>query len=256
MDLPLLVINGQASGSLPDDAQITHGLLETMRGARGSVPLWPYHRARLMRSNRVSVSVLDRIGRFLGKALGSLSHHELRLRLRVGLFDGCPYWDLRAEPLVAPAGLGKGVTLYLCETRLPCGESANAGCKELARSRYNRAMEELPFNDLLHDGLLLDDRGLLVETLRCNLLLWQDGRWVTPDLAHCGVRGVMRDWLRERVAIVETSLDLESLEAAQEVAICNSVRGVIPVRALNGSHKWAVGQQTSRLQNLVVEELW
>jgi 4-amino-4-deoxychorismate lyase len=117
-------------------------------------------------------------------------------------------------------------------------------------------MRELPSSDLLHDGLLLDERGHLVETLRCNLLLWRRGQWFTPDLSHCGVRGVMRDWLSERVSIAETALDLESLAEAEEVAVCNSVRAVLPVRALAGSHSWQPGPHTHRLQNLVAEELW
>ncbi|KUJ84694.1 hypothetical protein AVO43_03305 [Microbulbifer sp. ZGT114] len=135
-------------------------------------------------------------------------------------------------------------------------ETANPGCKELARSRYNRAMQELPSSDLLHDGLLLDEQGCLVETLRCNLLLWHGGQWFTPDLSHCGVRGVMRDWLSERVPIVETALGLENLAEAEEVAVCNSVRAVLPVRALAGSNSWQPGPHTHRLQNLVTEELW
>ncbi|WP_237065103.1 aminotransferase class IV [Microbulbifer guangxiensis] len=255
MHLPLRFISGHPSDILPDDVQIERGLLETMRGNRRGVPLWPYHRARLMRSHQVSNAVLDDISHFLTR-VSRFADGDLRLRLRIGFFCGEPHWDLQIEPLVTPPGLDDGVTLQLCETRLLCRETANPGCKELARSRYNRAMAELPRRDLLHDGLMLDERGRLVETLRCNLLLWLGDGWVTPDLTNCGVRGVMRDWLSERVPIREAALDRADLGSAEEVAVCNSVRGVLPVRALDCMHKWAAGRQTAYLQNLVVEQLW
>ncbi|GAA5523635.1 hypothetical protein Maes01_00183 [Microbulbifer aestuariivivens] len=262
MDFPLLFVRGQSVPVLLPDAVIdsgpTPGLLETMRGAAGRVPLWPYHRARLLRAGRVAAALLEEIESFLSAILPSLNERCLRLRLRLGhlQFDEPPHWDLSIEPLSAPVAMDNGITLHLCQTRLPKMDGPNPGCKELARSRYNRAMSELPVSDLLHDGLLLDEQGDLVETLRCNLLLRFAGRWHTPDLSRCGVRGVMRDWLAERTPIDECPLNLTSLTSAEEVAVCNSVRGVLPVRALAGIKVWHPGPQVKHLQNLVAEELW
>jgi 4-amino-4-deoxychorismate lyase len=118
----------------------------------------------------------------------------------------------------------------------------------------------------------LDERGYVVETLRCNLLLWRDGQWFTPDLSHSGVRGVMRSWLAQRVDLQCTDLTLADLIAAgsqptQELALCNSVRGVIPVSELfentgvsvtesPGENGRTSGPQTRHLQQLIAEKLW
>lgn len=72
-----------------------------------------------------------------------------------------------------------------------------------------------------------------------NLFARFDGHWWTPDLqaARAGVAGVMRDWLREHLTergekVVCDLRPLSQLHAAQELFLCNSVVGVLPVRKL------------------------
>lgn len=183
-----------------------------------------------------------------------------KARLRWGAVNGELHWDLSLLPLEPSPELGQGVRLYLCNTRLPVSESANLGCKKLARTGYNRAKAELPAGEPC-DGLLLDIEGRVIETLRCNLLVWREGGWVTPDLHRCGVHGVMRSWLGSCIPLREVDLSLEHLCAAGELALCNSVRGVMPVRELVGRRNWSLdaggcGVETRRLQRLIAEELW
>ncbi|AMX02498.1 aminotransferase class IV [Microbulbifer thermotolerans] len=257
--LPLFFLRGRAVAALPPDDDYTDGLLETMRCQSGSLPLWPLHRARLLRGESLRQSEIAEIDALITQLAAACPVPVARARLRWGIIDGRRQWDLSLFPLEQTPGLSRGVRLYVCDTRLPTIESANPGCKTLARARYNRAKAELP-SDEPCDGLLLDCEGRVIESLRCNLLIRSGSAWVTPNLHRCGVRGVMREWLGSRIVLREADMDLEYLCAAQEVALCNSLRGVMPVREIIGLHRWSLGSETGlevpRLQQLIAEELW
>lgn len=258
-ELPLFFLRGHLVASLPADDAYRDGLLETMRFQFGRLPLWPLHRARLLRSGELSEPELKDIEAFLLKAVEIYPGIRARARLRWGIINGEPQWDLSLLPLGPSPELKRGVRLYLCNTRLPVSQTANLGCKRLARTGYNRAKAELPAGEPC-DGLLLDSEDRVIETLRCNLLAWLEGTWVTPDLRRCGVHGVMRSWLGTRIPLREADLNLEHLCTAREVVLCNSVRGIVPVRELVGYRSWSSGTdcevETRRLQRLIAEELW
>nr|WP_255775368.1 aminotransferase class IV [Microbulbifer sediminum] len=250
--MPAYFRNGAPAGDLPPDAALGDGLLETMRLEQGRIPLWHLHRQRLVRSGAVPDSQLNDIEAFLPELAAVPDAARVRLRLA----GGKGYWDLALHPLDPREGQARGVRLYLCETRLEAGETANRGCKLLQRARYNRAAAELPGSGLAVDGLLRDSAGRVIESIRCNLLLYTDEGWLTPDLSRCGVRGVMRDWLAERIALHEVDIEEGTLWRAGELALCNSVRGVLPVVALDGRQLGPPGPETRKLQQLVTEELW
>ncbi|SDK15796.1 aminodeoxychorismate lyase apoprotein [Microbulbifer yueqingensis] len=254
MNLPVYFRNGLPVAELPPDASLGAGQLETMRLQGGRVPLWRLHRARLLRSGAVTPGDLEPVE----STLGQFGHFPGPARVRLRFSEPGPRrsWDMAVESLDPGEGLESGVCLSLCHTRLEPSEIANPGCKLLQRPRYNRALAELPATGITCDGLLLDTAGRAIETLRCNLLVRTGAGWLTPDLSRCGVRGVMRDWLRERVPVREVDISVEMLEHAAELALCNSVRGVLPVAELDGRSLGTPGPETRKLQQLVTEELW
>ncbi|GAB2898620.1 hypothetical protein GCM10027180_30710 [Microbulbifer echini] len=106
------------------------------------------------------------------------------------------------------------------------------------------------------DGLMLDSEGRVIESLRCNLLARFGDAWVTPSLQRCGVRGVMLDWLHGRIQWQERDMDIRALCGADELALCNSVRGIMPVIEIIGHKSWPIGAGVQGLQHLIVESLW
>lgn len=255
--LPQFYDGRAAVSSLPPDRVFAAGLLETMRCQNGAVPLWLRHRDRLARSGLVTDAELAGIGEFVRSVAAQYPDGATKLRLRYGNRDGRRAWDLSLLALEPTPELLSGARLYPCTTRLAIEESANPGCKTLQRTRYNRAKSEVSLGSGSDwDGLMLDTDNRVIETLRCNVLLWSGSDWLTPDLHRCGVRGVMREWLGSHIPLREMDMDLKTLGGARELAICNSVRGVIPVRELIGYKHWAPGPETRRLQQLIAEELW
>ncbi|WP_406827776.1 aminotransferase class IV [Microbulbifer sp. ARAS458-1] len=290
--------SGEQQAVVPDSA-FEYGLLETMRADRGSIPLLQLHIERLTRSANLARNTQCRIAESLGAVAARTQHwaHGARLRLRYGSVSTdtvlSPHWDISAFPLEVPSPWDNGVLLGPCDTRLseadtrsPFSDSdANScigsvqsdhlGCKLLDRKTYDLAANEWRFPAFCSAGgpllepLLCDPDGFAIEASRSNLLILRDGCWRTPNLGRFGVRGVMLRWLAGQVEIGDDDISLSELQVADELAVCNSVRGVVPARLLsvhrspsgmsvtpNESIPVMPGPAVSALQQRISEKLW
>jgi 4-amino-4-deoxychorismate lyase len=143
-----------------------------------------------------------------------------------------------------------GLALRWCETRL--GRNARlAGIKHLNRLEQVLAQAEW-YDESIVDGLMLDTEGELVCGTASNVFLVRCGVLVTPDLRFCGVLGVMRaEVLRLAkeldIAVSEEPLWPHDVEAASEVFITSSVRGVRSVTEL-GALRWNDSPVADRLR--------
>ena len=87
--------------------------------------------------------------------------------------------------------------------------------------------------------LLLDEDGTVLETSRANVFAIRDGRLLTPPLDGGILPGVARTAVLElaaehHVEAVEEGLDLAALRESDEVFLTGSLRGVEPIRAIDG----------------------
>lgn len=126
-----------------------------------------------------------------------------------------------------------GVQVFVCQHRL--SEQTNlAGIKHLNRLDQVMASREWP-DERYFEGLMCDQQGSLVEGTRSNLFMARAGKLYTPGIINCGVAGILRAWLLDKLAgeILELNcLDMPTLLQADEVFLCNSVMGVWPVKRL------------------------
>lgn len=82
--------------------------------------------------------------------------------------------------------------------------------------------------DGIDEVLFLNERGELTEGSRTNLFIRRNGRLLTPPLA-CGLlNGVLRGKLLESGECAEEVLYSHDLDAAHELFLGNSLRGLIP----------------------------
>ena len=142
---------------------------------------------------------------------------------------------LRYPP--GPAAAGEGVRVLLGELRL--GENpALAGVKHL--NRLEQILARLEWSDPgIAEALLFSSSGALVSGCMSNVFLVHGGRLSTPRLDRCGVAGVMREVvgrlaLRHGIEFEQLPLDLEGLNAAEEIFLTNALTGIRPVRELEG----------------------
>jgi para-aminobenzoate synthetase/4-amino-4-deoxychorismate lyase len=101
--------------------------------------------------------------------------------------------------------------------------------KTTVRNRYDAAWRAAEAQGAF-DTLFFNARGELTEGARTNVFVKLDECWYTPPLA-CGLLpGVMRAVLLDDPAwqVSERRLTLQDLRAAQEVVVCNALRGALP----------------------------
>jgi para-aminobenzoate synthetase/4-amino-4-deoxychorismate lyase len=102
--------------------------------------------------------------------------------------------------------------------------------KTSVRSRYDAAWK-LAESVGAFDTLFFNERGELAEGGRSSVFVRVGGRWYTPPLSSGVLPGVMRAVLLEDPAwnAIECPISRETLERAQEIVVCNALRG--PLRA-------------------------
>jgi para-aminobenzoate synthetase/4-amino-4-deoxychorismate lyase len=103
--------------------------------------------------------------------------------------------------------------------------------KTSIRSRYDAAWRAAE-SEGAFDTLFFNERGELTEGGRSNVFVKIAGRWYTPPLSAGVLPGVMRGVLLDDPAwdAIECPLTRESLAHAQEIVVCNALRG--PLKAV------------------------
>jgi branched-chain amino acid aminotransferase len=146
---------------------------------------------------------------------------------------------IQAWPFVAPAAraLEEGER-FITSSIHRDPDSPVSGIKTISRADlvYARLEAERAGAD---DAIFLTTDGRLTEATTANVLLIRGDECATPRLGTGLLAGTTRAWLVEHgdavgLAMVECDLRLEDAFAADEMAVCASIGGVIPVTSLNG----------------------
>ena len=151
-----------------------------------------------------------------------------------------------APPEVAAAVYAQGVRLRVCDIRL-AEQPRLAGIKHL--NRLEQVLARAEWNDPdIAEGVLCDSHGRVISATMANLFAVVDGELLTPALDRCGVAGIGRaEVLAQCPQTRVAELALDTLRGASEVFLSSSVRGIVPVRWLDGC-SYAPGVLTRRLQ--------
>ncbi|MGV6852710.1 MAG: aminodeoxychorismate lyase [bacterium] len=138
-----------------------------------------------------------------------------------------------------------GISLHLCS--IPYVENPFlAGLKHLNRIQNVLAAKEVKVNQC-QEGLLLDQNKHILEGVSSNIFWFNDNCWYTPGLDSSGVKGIVRKCLLERLEVVQGSYYVEELETADEIFVCNSIQGILPVTQFLKFKQLSVGKQTRKI---------
>jgi 4-amino-4-deoxychorismate lyase len=140
-----------------------------------------------------------------------------------------------------------GIRTRICDLRLAI-QPALAGLKHL--NRLEQVLARAEWTDrLIHEGILLDAEDCVVSAISSNIFLVLGGRLLTPRMDRCGVRGVMRSAIlgafRDRCEQRRISIDM--LPDADEIFVCNAVRGIFPVTRID-HWEYSIGPVTREVQ--------
>lgn len=246
-----MLINGsQATGLSPLDRGLAYGdgVFRTIECGFGEPKWWAYHYACLVRDAlRLGLPAPEEalLHAELQQVASSYPRAVVKLILTRGLGQRgyalpdqvAPTRIVLAQPWSGyPLIWRQGITVRLCDLRLalqPC----LAGIKHL--NRLENVMARAEWSDThIHEGLLRDQEGFVIEGTMTNLFLVRQGQLITPLLDRCGVSGVLRAWMNEHYAVREQRVTLEEIITADAVCLGNSLTGPCQVRELLEVRTW------------------
>ncbi len=239
-----------------DDRGLAYGdgLFETMRVHAGRLPLWLPHLQRLQHGARrlqLPLPSIEFVQARIDECIDGVDAAALKLLLTRGSggrgyappATPVPTWTLKLHSL--PKVSANGLRLRWCETRL-AAQPVLAGIKHC--NRLEQVLARCECNQAgCDEGLMQDTYGEVVCATAANLLVLREGRWITPPVDACGVAGVCRGWLIEQGLVEIARLSPQEVELATALALCNAVRGILPVSALEG-HAWQPHADVAVLQ--------
>lgn len=242
------------------------GLFETMAVVQGRPRFWQGHVDRLAAGcERLGLPMTPQ--EVLLREVQTVSAGQRRCVVKIIITRGAsgrgyaPGTDARGNRIVCswpwPQDPGDlvltGIRTRICTLRL-AAQPELAGIKHL--NRLEQVMARAEWSDrTIHEGILLDQDDHVVSAISSNLFLVHGGRLLTPRLDRCGVRGVMRSAIlaafRDRCEQRRITLDM--LPEADEVFVCNAVRGIFPVTRID-HWEYEIGPFTREVQQWLDEQ--
>ncbi|WP_243043130.1 aminodeoxychorismate lyase [Dyella sedimenti] len=235
------------------------GLFETIRFERGGAPLWPRHMQRLAEGcGRLGLPAPEP-AQLLHEAL-AVADGLPQAVVRITLTRGQGERGYAPPPLPRPTrivaafdappmrgeGYALGIRTRWCELRL-APQPRLAGIKHL--NRLEQVLARAEWRDpAIQEGLLRDPEGHVVSATMANVFAVIGGVLVTPALDRCGVAGVARaEILAASPDAQVRPLREEALRDASELFLSSSVRGILPVQAVDDT-VYVPGPVTRALQ--------
>lgn len=150
-----------------------------------------------------------------------------------------------------------GINTRLCQHRLAINP-ALAGIKHLNRIDQVIARNEWHNTDIT-EGIMLDYEDYLIEGTATNLFVKINGQWQTAPEKNCAVAGTIRAFVlahagKKNLAICERKVHHSELSSVEEMFVCNSIWGIVPVVSCDQLQLTA-GDDTRHLQKELEQHL-
>lgn len=271
--LPIILVNGQQQSTVSAlDRGLAYGdgVFETLLVADGKNPFWPYHQSRLFKGlAKLGIHLDTNDLEIQRQQLLALTEQYADSRFIAKLIvtrgqGGRGYQPPGKEtaaanvifylyPYTLDAQKQDGIRVHFCQQRLALGIPW-AGLKTLNQLPYVLAAQEW-HNTECDEGLLFSTENRLIEATARNIFIVRGDTLYTPWLNQCGVEGVMRQYVMDKLvpqldlACVQSDLTVDDLATADEVFLTNSISGVWPVIAAE-HYQWPVGPITRSLQSM------
>ncbi len=263
------LVDGEISAQVPAldrGLQYGDGLFETMAVFHGAPRFWQAHMDRLATGcERLALPMTPQavLLREVQTASAGRSRCVVKIIITRGI-SGRGYGadaEVRSNRIVSswawPEDPGRldatGIRTRICDLRLGI-QPALAGLKHL--NRLEQVLARAEWRDRsVHEGIVLDSEDYVVSAISSNIFLVQGDRLLTPRMDRCGVRGVMRDAILSAFAsrCERRRISLDMLPEADEVFVCNAVRGIFPVTSID-HWQYDIGPVTREVQQWLAEQ--
>jgi len=264
----VILINGESSDLIAATDRGLHygdGVFETIAIRNGRPQFWPAHMERLLDGcARLGIPVPDVT--LLAAETAALCEDSERAVLKIIITRGSGGRGYRPPESAQPQRIlmrypwpehtipDEGITVRRCATPLGCNPVL-AGIKHLNRLEQVVARSEWS-DDTIHEGVMCDTEGYVVEGTMSNLFAVRDGVLLTPDLANCGVAGIMRQQILALAGQLSIWCEFqrfkyEALQTMDEIFVTNSIIGIWPVARME-ERTFPRGTVTGHLKEALV----
>lgn len=263
------LVNGELSNQVPATdrgLQFGDGLFETITVMGGQPRFWQGHMDRLSAGcERLGLPVTPQA--VLLRELKTVSAGNSSCLVRIIITRGGSGLDFAPGH---PAAVNRivsshpwpmqekdfatlGIRARVCDLRLGI-QPVLGGIRHL--NRLEQVMARAEWEDSnIQEGILLDREDHIISGVSSNIFLVYSGRLLTPRLDRCGVRGVMRGAILNafRPLCEQRRLLLDMLPEAEEIFICDSVNGVLPVTRVD-HWEYTIGPLTREVQDWLKQQ--
>ncbi len=246
--------------------QFGDGCFETIAISESEPLLWDRHMTRLFDSCKVLGIEINLDAATLRKDVESLVDGNDRAVAKIVVTrgpGGRGYRTNTGEPATRivsihdwpdrdPMLREQGIELRVCKTRLSCNPVL-AGCKHC--NRLEQVMARAEWDDDYQEGLMLNASDEVIEGTMSNVFLQLGSTIVTPRLTECGVKGVMRAEILDKlsalgVAYREESVTMDMVYKADALFVSNSLIGLWPVKKLE-QYEYPVSDLERQIQDAI-----
>ncbi|WP_018628391.1 aminotransferase class IV [Niabella aurantiaca] len=233
------------------------GFFETLRVHRSAIPLWSFHRNRILKSMDLldysfaaGISVAHLYDQIIELCTRNQCRENARVRLSFsngngGLFDqSATNYLIEATPLTPLNIAGVGLVLGLYP-EMQKERHCFSGLKLANALLFSRAAQFCTRQGW-DDCLIQNSRHQVIESCISNLFWIRGKQLFTPPVTEGCVEGVFRAYLMAaEPGIKEESCTPETLKEADELFLTNALRGVREV--FRFEDKTYAGHQTAAL---------
>lgn len=263
------LVNGVAADKISIADRGLHygdGCFETIAVQQGRALLWDQHIQRLVSGCQrlgINTSVMaDELSVDAEKIITSAMNGVLKIIVTRGAGERGYRSDNTQRPTrivtfgplpqYAKDYRHEGIALRLCDTRLSEHKTL-AGIKHL--NRLEQVLARSEWQDQYQEGLMLNQAGQVIEGTMSNVFVQIGDEVITPLLNHCGVAGVMRSVIFDKLSdkninCQQRQLELQTLYDADAIFICNSIIGLWPVISLDNK-SFPITDLQRHLQNAI-----
>ena len=240
------------------------GFFTTAKIVDGNVEHWSLHRARLIEcASRLAFPEIEfiELEAVINQLIATQECAVLKVLVTRG--EGGRGYGLPEQPLLNivlsvvdfpshyEALSSKGLSLAVSPIKL-ASQPLLAGLKTLNRLEQVMIKQAMQTQDC-DDVLVLDYQNNVIETSAANVFAVKSGRVFTPLLNECGIKGVYLQSLCAKLPIEFVNLTLEQLTQMDAVFVCNSLMGVIPIKAIDNAY-FDINNSLSVLNGLIAKE--
>lgn len=244
------IINNDTSNSIPlSDRGLSYGdgFFTTAKVVNETVEHWHFHKQRLIEcQKRLGFPEIDFIA--LEASIKQLCINQKCVVLKIMITRGSggrgyglpevqnPVQILSVLPFPNnyDALKIKGISLEVSSIKLGL-QPLLAGMKTLNRLEQVLIKQELSEKSW-SEAIVLDLNDNVIETSIANLICYMHGQWHTPKLDQAGIKGVYREYLSSKIALIESQITLDEIKTAHAVFCCNSLMGLVPIKSIQKTH--------------------